>query len=714
MAVTIDNLQIEIQSESTKATSSLTRLIDTLKDLKSACSGGAGLGAVVKQLERLNKALNGQSPSDSLNKVSRSAKQATENVRNYAVALREVSKAQREMSSGNAMTKYNGLNTYSGGAQSRLGGSSIPLLGNSASSPIDVEWKEVEQSGKAVSGLADAMNEVKDTTPFMKTALGEVNQGNIDMLKSTLALQSPLGKLASYFANLSKKARSSGHSVSSLFSSLKRIAMYRLLRTALKEIGEAFSEGLSNAYQYSKVVGTELAPALDHLASVNLKMKNQLGAMAGQLLISIMPLLTRLIDVVTKVADRVTEVLAALNGNPTYQKAKDVSAVWEDATTAVKEYKQQLLGLDELNILNTDNGGNGSVASPIEDMFEDVPVRDNLKWLGKLKLNFDDVLFNWDDFDPGTKMLPGILGLFAGIVGFKLLGPSLGALTASLLGVALGVLINTLWFDKDATFTADNEAWKEQIAKVVGETAALASVGALIGFAVGGPAGAVYGAKIGAGLSVLIQSIRFARDSKLKKNPSEAINEIADASSQAIAKGIKFTAYSNSVNLSVGASVDYRINKINMKKGNEFEVLGASIITDSVNEAVNSTTQSTAPKVSANIPTASFQTTTSPVNGSAFTEKSEYVKPGEVTVKDFAKSPYGVALGTTALGAVIGTIGGATAASLTMHKAATAIGAAGAEIIEFSDVLKKPVVLLMVACRHKELFSTQENLDPNL
>lgn len=686
MAVVIDNLQIEIQSETTRAVSSLNRLIDTLKDLKAVCSGGAGLGAVVKQLERLNKALNGQGVSDSLGRVSRSAKKATEDVKNYAVALREVSKAQREMSSGNAMTKYNGLNTYSGGAQSRLGGSSIPLLGNSASSPIDVEWKEVEQSGKAVSGLADAMNEVKDTTPFMKTALGEVNQANIDMLKSTLALQSPLGKIANHFANIAKKAKSSGHSVGQLFSSLKRIAMYRLLRTALKAIGDAFSEGLSNAYQYSKIVGTELAPALDHLASINLKMKNQLGALAGQLLIAVMPLLTRLIDFVTKLADRLTEVMAALNGNPTYQKAKDVSTVWEDATTAVKEYKQQLLGLDEINLLNTNNGGNGAVTSPIEDMFEDVPVRDSLKWLGKLKLNFDDVLFNWDDFDPKTKILPGILGLFAGITAFTVTGSALGALTATLAGVALGVLINTVWFDKDKAFNQDEDAWKAQLATIVA-TVAAGAAGALLGFAVGGAGGAVYGAEIGASLAVLIASIKFAKSSSLKKDSSEAIKEVADVSKRAITKGIQFTPYSNSVNMSVGASVDYRIDKINMKKGTQFEVTGASLITDTVNEAVNSASSSSTTAKPA-LPQAKTLKTITPVNGSAI-GGDKNLAAYDTTLGDFAKSAYGIALGGLAAGGAISAIGGAAAATLSLHKTAAAVGAVGAEMIEFSDLVKK-------------------------
>lgn len=504
MAVVIDNLQIEIQSESTKATSSLMRLIDALKDLREVCKGGAGLGAVVKQLEKLNKVLNGQDISNSLGNVSRSAKKATDDVKNYAMALREVSKAQKEMSN-NSLTKYGGINSYDGGTQSRIGGSSMPLLG-APTDVIDVEWKEISsgisQTGAAVSDLDSELERLNKDLSYSKMAIGEVNQGNINMLQSTLKLQSPLGRLSLFFANIHRKASGAGKSVGQLFSSLKRIAMYRLLRTALKEIGEAFSEGMSNAYQYSKIVGTELAPALDHLASVNLKMKNQLGAFAGQLMISIMPMLTRLIDLVTKLADRFTEIFAALNGNPTYQKAKDISTVWEEATGAVKEYKQQLLGLDELNILNTDNKGIGSTPS-VEDMFEDVPVRDSFKWLGKFKINFDDILFDWDmsGDDVLSKFTDKLNLLVGGAIGF-----AFGGVGGALIGVVSAAAITALI----KTFKTERADGASVSIKSLGLTTVLSGlVGGLIGFKVGGPGGAIIGATLTMALTSLISTLKM-------------------------------------------------------------------------------------------------------------------------------------------------------------------------------------------------------------
>lgn len=64
MATTIDDLQIEISSNSQDAVSGLDALSNSLQRLKTAARGGAGLTATVNQLNKLNTALKGvESPS---------------------------------------------------------------------------------------------------------------------------------------------------------------------------------------------------------------------------------------------------------------------------------------------------------------------------------------------------------------------------------------------------------------------------------------------------------------------------------------------------------------------------------------------------------------------------------------------------------------------------------------------------------------------------
>lgn len=51
MSVTIDSLEIEISSNSTLASQGIDTLITSLRDLKSACVGGANLGEIAKGLK---------------------------------------------------------------------------------------------------------------------------------------------------------------------------------------------------------------------------------------------------------------------------------------------------------------------------------------------------------------------------------------------------------------------------------------------------------------------------------------------------------------------------------------------------------------------------------------------------------------------------------------------------------------------------------------
>jgi hypothetical protein len=113
-------------------------------------------------------------------------------------------------------------------------------------------------------------------------------------------------------------------------------------------------------------------------------MKNQLGAAWSTLISAIEPVLIQIINLVTKAAEVVTEFFAILGGKGTYLKAVDYNKRWadsaNDAAKAAKEWKNQLLGFDEINRLEdqSDNGsGNGSNTPDYGNMFEEVPVAKN-------------------------------------------------------------------------------------------------------------------------------------------------------------------------------------------------------------------------------------------------------------------------------------------------------------------------------------------------
>ena len=206
--------------------------------------------------------------------------------------------------------------------------------------------------GAALNGVSRAANKVGASTRTASAGIKEVG-------KAANKAQTPLGNF---------------------LASLKRIAYYRIIRGIIKSITQAFKEGLENAYEYSREVGGELAPALDRIASASAKMKNQLGAAFGQLIIALEPVIVAIINLVTKLATAITWLFALLSGSDTYLVANDITKSWKDtedatkkATGAAKEYKNQLLGFDEINRLNapSNGGGGGSAGEDYSGLFHE-------------------------------------------------------------------------------------------------------------------------------------------------------------------------------------------------------------------------------------------------------------------------------------------------------------------------------------------------------
>lgn len=198
---------------------------------------------------------------------------------------------------------------------------------------------------------------------------------------------------------ITKEAKKSASPLSNLLSSLKRIAFYRIIRSIIKSITEAFQEGLKNAYEFSKATGDQagLAEALDTLATKSLTMKNQLGAAFGQLLTAITPIVVQIIGWVNKLAEALTRLIAILGGSDTYLRAKDVWTEWGEAAAgaggAAKKALEYLAPFDELNVLpDPKSGGGGGGSTPnYGDMFEYVNTSEGNGFLDTIKDMLDRV-----------------------------------------------------------------------------------------------------------------------------------------------------------------------------------------------------------------------------------------------------------------------------------------------------------------------------------
>ena len=209
------------------------------------------------------------------------------------------------------------------------------------------------QAAPAVGQLADEMGRMAKQSKSATTAGTAAANG--------------FNKIGAACLNVGKSAKTGASGVSKLVSSLGRIAFYRAIRSAIRYVTDSFKQGLDAAYNWSKQQGGEnakLAGAMDNLSAASGRMKLQLGAAFGGLIVAIQPVLIQIINLVTAAADAITRFFAVLNGSGYYKKAVGgFEKVGSAAGGASKQIKGLLASWDELNVIGKESGGGGGGGS---------------------------------------------------------------------------------------------------------------------------------------------------------------------------------------------------------------------------------------------------------------------------------------------------------------------------------------------------------------
>ena len=105
-----------------------------------------------------------------------------------------------------------------------------------------------------------------------------------------------------------------------------------LVLKAVQKLGQAIKQGISNAQQYSKAMGGDLAKSMDEAKTSMTYATNALGAAFIPLLQSLLPIIVKVSDVIATVANKIAEVSAAFRGDKTFMAAKKASDAWADST----------------------------------------------------------------------------------------------------------------------------------------------------------------------------------------------------------------------------------------------------------------------------------------------------------------------------------------------------------------------------------------------
>ena len=305
-------LELKIISDSSAAVQSLDALISALGRVQNAVNRGMNVGQFATNIAKMGTAINNAVTNDTVNRYER-----------LADAMKKIG-------------QYGG-NLPSVPANGGSSGGSAPSLPavpkDSTTAPGgNPTFPNYEYVPEKVKEAADA---TKSLSQRLKELFGNVKGGQRHM--------------------------------NGFLSSITRIAKNMAIRAAIKAIAKGFKEGFDNAYQYSKVVGYSLAPAVDKAQDALFKMKNSIGAALAPAVEMLIPYVVQLVQWFINLVNIVNQFLALLNGQSVWLRATDASSHTLDkvkqsakgASESVKELKGLLADWDELNIIQQETGGNG-------------------------------------------------------------------------------------------------------------------------------------------------------------------------------------------------------------------------------------------------------------------------------------------------------------------------------------------------------------------
>lgn len=276
-----------------------------------------------------------------------------------------------------------------------------------------------ERAISTFNRLASGASGLKNAANGAAGGMQNAAQGAQDMGNATQQAGTQSGKARPNIKGVGKDAKDAGDNakkgssgLATFWQSLKRIAYYRMIRSIIKGIGQAFREGAQNLYQWSAANPSlsDFAKNMNRIATSVTYLKNSLGAMLEPIVRILTPVIEWVVDKLVWLIDKVNQFFAALSGAETYTAAKKVAQTWGDTSQqvannthkAAEEIKRTILGFDEINKLDKPNsgsygGGSGlpSASAAAQDMFEERPLEGWAKtisdFIRKIKDFFDGI-----------------------------------------------------------------------------------------------------------------------------------------------------------------------------------------------------------------------------------------------------------------------------------------------------------------------------------
>lgn len=376
---TIHGIEFEIKGSSDAAVKSLERLSAALQRIKGATSGGVGLQKVASELQALNQAVQ----NTNIQQVAAfaAAMKAIGKIKisgRFAKSISQISKAVKGIEPQNLGKATKALASLSTLGEGDFSGLETVIERLTEISEID--FTNLTEAASALREIAGVTAQGgTESAEQQVTAWSKVK----DALLGVLAVGGKV--IALPFMSMGKRIADVVTKAKTLFSSIKRVAFYRVVRSAIKLVSEAFREGVKNAYEWSKVVGGPVsasgmtfAQSMDDIATSFSYFKNGIGAAVAPLIGALAPAIRVATDAAIEFLNVINQLIALLTGQSGWTRAIRQADEYGDAVGgaggAAKEALRYLAPFDELNVLPSQKsgGGGGGSSGEYETMFEEM------------------------------------------------------------------------------------------------------------------------------------------------------------------------------------------------------------------------------------------------------------------------------------------------------------------------------------------------------
>lgn len=232
---------------------------------------------------------------------------------------------------------------------------------------IDEAQKRVDELS-AKGGTGEQLQQVENVAhkQLELNSLRDVQTAQLDIINKKLQdenlSEEEQIKLKKQALSLEKAMKGTGEK--NLFTAIKRVAVYRLIRGVIKTITNAFKEGFNNLAQFSDEVNQKMS----QLTSSFTIIKNSVAVIFLPLINAITPIIQALAGNIANIANAISYLTAKMQGNATYLKVN---------VDYLKKFNEQskLLSFDTFEKL-----GSGA---DVSDMFDKAKVSEGFD-TGKL------------------------------------------------------------------------------------------------------------------------------------------------------------------------------------------------------------------------------------------------------------------------------------------------------------------------------------------